>query len=81
MRFLCFLLLAAVAAVVIIFAAQNRQDVTLTFFNYTLSLNVSLLIAGVYVLGMVSGWSVVGMLRRSVVRVIESPEHRRHAAI
>jgi putative membrane protein len=80
MRFLCFLLLAALAAVVIIFAAQNRQDVTLTFYNYSQTVNVSLLIGVVYVLGMVSGWSVVGMLRRSIVRVIQTPDGRQHAA-
>ncbi len=79
MRFLCFLVLAAVAAVIIIFAAQNRQDVTLTFYNYPVTLNVSLLIAAVYVLGMVSGWSVVGMLRRSIVRVIDTPQRRQNA--
>jgi uncharacterized membrane protein YciS (DUF1049 family) len=76
MRFLCFLVLAAIAAVIIIFAAQNRQDVTLTFYNYTLTINVSLLIAAAYVLGMLSGWSVVGMLRRSFVRVIDTPRRQ-----
>jgi putative membrane protein len=80
MRFICFLVLAAVAAVVIIFAAQNRQDVTLTFYNYRLTSNVSVLIGAVYVLGMISGWSVVGMLRRSLARVIQTPEGRQYVA-
>jgi uncharacterized membrane protein YciS (DUF1049 family) len=80
MRFLCFLLLMAMAAVVIIFAAQNRQDVTLTFFNFNLTANVSLIIGVVYVLGMLSGWTVVGMLRRSIVRVIQPGQRQQNAA-
>jgi hypothetical protein len=35
---------------------------------------MSLLIAAVYVLGMVSGWTVVGFLRRSWWGALERPQ-------
>jgi uncharacterized membrane protein YciS (DUF1049 family) len=77
MRIICLLILVVIVGAGVAFALQNQQDVTLTFFNYTQTVNVPLLIGAAYVLGMVSGWSVVGLLRRSFVRVIESPEMRR----
>jgi hypothetical protein len=35
---------------------------------------MSLIIAVVYLLGMVSGWTVVGFLKRSIKRVTERPK-------
>ena len=69
-----------IVGAVVAFAVQNQQDVTLTFFNYSRTVNVPLLIGAAYVLGMVSGWSVVGLLRRSFARVVEFPETRQRAA-
>jgi putative membrane protein len=80
MRFVCLLILVAIGGAVIAFAVQNQHDVTLTFFNYNLTLSVPILVGAVYLLGMVSGWSVVGLLRRSFVRVVEFPEARRQRA-
>jgi uncharacterized membrane protein YciS (DUF1049 family) len=80
MRVLCLLVLLAVGAVVIVFAAQNQQEVTLTFLNYNRPINVALLIGVAYGLGMVSGWTVVGLLRRSFQRVTEIPPSRQQAA-
>ena len=80
MRILCLLILVVIVGAVVAFAVQNQEDVTLTFFNYSRSVNVSLLIGAAYVLGMVSGWSVVGLLRRSFARVVEFPETRQRAA-
>ena len=80
MRILCLLILVVIVRAVVAFAVQNQQDVTLTFFNYSRTVNVPLLIGAAYVLGMVSGWSVVGLLRRSFARVVELPETRQRAA-
>ena len=79
MRFLCLLILVVVAAAVALFAFENQQDVTLTFYNFHLITNVAALIGVAYVLGMVSGWTVVGVMRRSFVRVIEMPQRRQNA--
>jgi uncharacterized integral membrane protein len=65
MRALYFVILVLIVAAVAIFAFQNDDSVTLRYFNSSLTLPMSLLIAAVYVLGMLSGWTVVGFLRRS----------------
>jgi uncharacterized membrane protein YciS (DUF1049 family) len=80
MRFLSFLFLLAFVGVVVAFAVQNQQPVVLDFFNWQVTGSVALLIGVAYVLGMLSGWSIVGMLRRSIHRISEAPEDRRHYA-
>jgi uncharacterized integral membrane protein len=71
MRSLCLLLLALFAAAVGFFAWQNHDDVTLKFWDRDLTVSLALVVAGAYLLGMLSGWTVVGMLRRGVERVID----------
>jgi uncharacterized membrane protein YciS (DUF1049 family) len=71
MRLVCFLILLIVLAALILFAVQNHETVTLQYLNQTVSCSLPLLIAVVYVLGMVSGWTVVGFLKRSIQRVTE----------
>jgi lipopolysaccharide assembly protein A len=71
MRFVYFLILLIVVAAVVIFAMQNNQTVTLQYFDRSVSTTLPLLIAAVYLLGMVSGWTVVGFLKRSLRRVTE----------
>lgn len=77
MRVLCLLFLLVFAGVVAVFAYQNQQEVSLTFFNYTLTTSVAVIVGAAYGLGMLSGWTVVGMLRRSFKRVVEPLEGRR----
>jgi lipopolysaccharide assembly protein A len=80
MRFICLLILLAVGAVVVIFAMQNQQQITLTFFDRSITANIAVVIGAAYGLGMVSGWTIVGILRRSLARVAEFPAQRRNAA-
>ena len=54
--------LVLIVAALAIFAYQNNESVTLQFFRRSITLPMSLLIAAVYVLGMLSGWTVVGFL-------------------
>jgi uncharacterized membrane protein YciS (DUF1049 family) len=80
MRLLCFLFLVAFAGAVGLLAYQNQQDVTLNMFNQPLTTNVPALVGLTYLAGMLSGWTVVGILRRSFNRVTEEPlpgEHSR----
>jgi uncharacterized integral membrane protein len=65
-----FILLVAVAALVV-FAVQNSETVTLQYLHWSITCPLPLLIAIVYLLGMVSGWTVIGLLRRSLQRVTE----------
>lgn len=71
MRFICFLILLVVLVAVVVFAVQNNETVTLKYLGSSISTSLTVLIAAVYVLGMVSGWTVIGFLRRSLRRVTE----------
>jgi uncharacterized integral membrane protein len=63
-----------IVAALAIFAYQNNESVTLQYFCRSITLPMSLLIAAVYVLGMQSGWTVVGFLRCSWRRAMERPQ-------
>jgi uncharacterized membrane protein YciS (DUF1049 family) len=69
--YLLFLVVFAGAAAVLAF--ENQQDVTLQVFGRSYVTNVSVLVAGTYLAGMLSGWTVVGILRRSLNRVTREP--------
>jgi uncharacterized membrane protein YciS (DUF1049 family) len=71
MSFVYFLILLIIVAAVVIFAVQNNETVTLQYLDRSVSTTLPLLIAAVYLLGMVSGWTVVGFLKRSLRRVTE----------
>jgi uncharacterized integral membrane protein len=71
MRFLCFLFLLVFAGAVAAFAYENQQEIGLRFLDWSWTVNVPLVLGAAYVLGMLSGWTVVGMVRRSVYRVTE----------
>jgi uncharacterized integral membrane protein len=71
MRILLLILLLLVFTALAIFAFQNHELVTLHFLRWSLAMPLSLLILGVYFLGMVSGWSVIGFVRKSMQRVAE----------
>jgi len=76
MRFVYLLLLLIFLAVLGVFGYLNRHDVPLHypdqhFIDHAVELPVALVMAGAYLLGMLSGWSVVGFLRRSIYEVTE----------
>jgi putative membrane protein len=73
MRVICFLILLVVLGAIGLFALQNQEVITLKYLDRSVSCPASLLIAVVYLLGMVSGWTVVGVVRRSLRRVSERP--------
>jgi hypothetical protein len=78
MRLLCFLFLLAFVAAVALLAYENQQEVALTVFNRTVTTNVALLVGLTYLAGMLSGWTVVGILRRSFHRVTQRPVPGEH---
>jgi lipopolysaccharide assembly protein A len=67
-----FILLVLLAAVTL-FVLQNREDVTLSYLDRKLTTSLAILIAATYGLGMITGWTVLGFLRRSIHRVSQSP--------
>ena len=75
MRHVYLILLLIIVAAVILFALQNNERVTLRYFDSSATISLPLLIGVVYLLGMVSGWTVVGFLKRSLQRVTERPKN------
>ena len=67
--FILVVLLAAVG----LFALQNRGEVTLNYLDRTLKTSLAVLIGATYVIGMITGWTVLGFLRRSIHRVSQPP--------
>lgn len=52
--------------VVAVFMVQNIQTVTVVLFTSALTLPLALLVIGVYVLGMVTGGSLLSLLRTAM---------------
>ena len=71
MRTVYFLFLLLFLAAVAVFAVQNDELVGVRFLNQTLTSRLSLLIGAGYLLGMLSGWTVVGFMKRSMQAVTE----------
>jgi uncharacterized integral membrane protein len=71
MRFFCFVILVLILGALAIFAVQNERDVTLTYFNESNTFPLALILGVVYLLGMISGWSFWGLVKRSLRRATE----------
>jgi uncharacterized integral membrane protein len=65
MRWVHLGVIVVFAAVVIIFALQNLQVVTVSFLRVNIETPLAFLIAIVYLLGGVTGGSLLALLRRS----------------
>ena len=65
MRFLCLLFLIAVCVAAVVFFHENDQALTISFFNWGVTAPVAAIVGVAYGLGMLTGWSLVGLLRRS----------------
>lgn len=56
-------LIAAAAGIVILFKFQNLESVTVSLLGASLTLPVSVLVLLIYLLGMVTGGSVLALMR------------------
>jgi putative membrane protein len=65
MRLISLLILLAIVVAIVIFALDNQAEVEVHFLDYVLTTSLAKLVGAVYLLGMVSGWSLIGILRRS----------------
>jgi uncharacterized integral membrane protein len=73
MRILYGFILLVLLAAIGVFALQNRGDVTLNYLDRTLTTSLAILIGATYLLGMITGWTVLGFLRKSIHRVSQAP--------
>ena len=65
MRYIYIGLLIVVLAVLILFKVQNLTSVTVTLLGMSATMSVSVLVFGVYLLGMLTGGLMWALLRRS----------------
>ncbi|HEX2892245.1 hypothetical protein [Vineibacter terrae] len=59
-------LVALFAVLIVIFAAENLQIVTMSFLGFSLTVPMVLQVVIVYVLGMATGSSLLALLRRAI---------------
>jgi len=65
MRWIYLAVIILFAAATIVFAAQNFEIVTMTFLGINARVPLALLVAVAYLLGAVTGGSLLALLRRS----------------
>lgn len=63
MRYVYIVLSALLITAIVFFTIQNMQDLTVTLFSASVTLPASLLIAIVYVLGMLTGGFMLSVAR------------------
>ena len=66
MRWIRIAIFLVFLGLVLVFAIQNTQPLTVHLLNANVTAPVALLALTIYVLGMVSGWSVVAYLKESI---------------
>jgi uncharacterized integral membrane protein len=76
MRFIWFVIFLILVGIIGVFAYENSEPVPITYLDQGLTvksihLPMSAVIGGVYVLGMLTGWTVIGFLKRTVQHVTE----------
>jgi uncharacterized integral membrane protein len=76
MRYLQISLLVLFLLALLIFSVQNRAAVPIHFLNWSADVPLALLALLVYVLGMLSGWTVLGFVRRSLRSVSSHPHNQ-----
>lgn len=62
-RYVYIALIVAFTALVLLFKFQNLESATVTLFSASITLPLSVLVIGIYVLGMLTGGFLVALLR------------------
>ena len=65
MRWVYLVLLLIIVTITVVFIAQNREDQTVVFFNQRITAPLAVYFVAVYFLGMLSGGTVVGFIKRA----------------
>ena len=77
MRWVYLVLLLVIVTMIVVFIAQNHESETVTFFNQRITAPLSLMFVAVYFLGMWSGGTVVGFVKRAYQHATERKEQKR----
>ena len=68
MRWFYLILLLVIVTLIVVFLVENRENQTVLFFNQKITAPLSLFFVVVYFLGMWSGGTVVGFVKRAYKR-------------
>ena len=63
MRYVYILLIVVFSGIVVLFKFQNLQTATVSLFSASVTLPVSILVFGIYALGMLTGGSLLALVR------------------
>jgi uncharacterized integral membrane protein len=74
MRVFYLVILLVLVLAIVLFAVQNEKPVAVRFMDWAVEYPLSVVVAVVYLLGMVSGSTFIGMLGRTVRHATESPD-------
>jgi lipopolysaccharide assembly protein A len=74
MRYVQAFVFLAFLVAIGVFAAQNTGVITVSFLTWSIAQPVALLTVAVYVLGMLSGWTILAFIKGSV-RQVTRPGH------
>ena len=77
MRCVYLILLLAIVTVIVVFVFENRENETVTFFNQRITAPLSVFFVAAYFLGMWSGGTVVGFIKRAYRHATEHEEQKR----
>jgi uncharacterized integral membrane protein len=73
MRWLYLIILLVLVVATAVFAFQNQEAVTLRYLDRSITCPLSLLIGIDYFVGMLTGWTLIGVVRRSIHRISQRP--------
>jgi uncharacterized integral membrane protein len=77
MRWVYLVLLVVIVAVIVLFIIQNNENTTLKLFDRSLTAPLSWFFVAVYFLGMWSGGTIVGFVKRAYHRAMEDEAQKR----
>ena len=73
MRYVYIALVVVFTGIVLLFTLQNLEAATVSLFSASITLPISVLVLLTYVLGMLTGGSVLAVLRAGVQRAQSTP--------
>ena len=77
MRWVYLALLLGIMTILVVFIVENYENATVKLFNQSLTAPLSWFFVAVYFLGMWSGGTVVGFVKRAYHRATEHEEQKR----
>ena len=66
MRWVHLTIVVLFVAAMIVLVIQNREVITIAFLGFSIRVPLALAAAGIYVLGAITGGSLLALLRRSI---------------